>query len=849
MPTQMLDNNGAHDPHASLRRQGAWPSGTWCRAHRRGLRAVCMAVGVLVGNQRTLSGQSPAVPLTLRYAAPAGHFEESLPLGNGRMGAAVFGGARTEHVVLNDITLWSGRPVNRSKIPDVANRMPAVRDALKAGAYARADSLQRGLQGAYSESYAPLGDLHLTMLHGPETSQYERTLSLDSALATVRYSSNGVQFVRRSWVSYPDQVMVLSLSASRLRALSFRVGLSSQLRHSVVTTADTLVMLGEAPVHAEPSYRGAMRNAIVYDPGKGTRFAVRVQVVETDGVITGTGALLEVANASRATLLVSVATSFNGFDREPGTDGRDEVAISRAQLTAAAATNADSLLARHHRDVSTLFGRVSLQLGDDPTPAATTDQRLRRYASGAPDPYLEALYFQYGRYLLISSSRTDGVPANLQGLWNPHLRPPWSSNYTVNINLPMNYWPAEVAALPELHQPLLGFIARLAETGRTTAQRYWRARGWSVAHNSDIWAMSNPVGDFGEGDPEWANWPLGGVWLATHLWEHYAFTQDRAYLERQAYPLMVGAAQFAVDLLIEGPDGTLITSPSTSPENRYRTPAGYVGATSIATTADLAMIRELLTQVIAAAMVLRRDQPLRDTLQSVLRRLTPYKVGANGALQEWYHDWADADPQHRHQSHLFAVYPGTQITPQRTPALAAAARRTLDIKGDRSTGWSQAWRINLWARLGDGARAYALYRELLRLVDPNAPTGTGPGGGTYPNLFDAHPPFQIDGNFGGAAGVAEMLLQSHDGVVRVLPALPPQWPAGEARGLRARGGYTVDIRWRDGKAESVTVRASVAGPVRLAIGGRERRIDLAKGEVRTLRDFSESPATRRTPRD
>ena len=449
------------------------------------------------------------------------------------------------------------------------------------------------------------------------------------------------------------------------------------------------------------------------------------------------------------------------------------------------------------------------------------------------DKNLEILYFNFGRYLLISSSRTLGVPANLQGLWNHYLSPPWSSNYTMNINLEENYWLAENTNLSELHLPLLSFIKNLSVTGKVTANTFYGVdKGWAVAHNSDIWAMTNPVGQFGKEEPMWACWPMAGAWLSTHIWEHYSFTQNKEFLEKEGYPLMKGAAEFCMNWLVKDKNGFYITSPSTSPENQYITPNGFVGATAYGGTADLAMIRECFYKTIKAAKILNIDEDFVQQLESYLQKLYPYQIGKKGNLQEWYFDWEDKDPKHRHQSHLFGLFPGNHITPDKTPEFAKASKTTLEIKGDETTGWSKGWRINLWARLWEGNRAYKMYRELLRYVDPDNKKTENPrrGGGTYPNLLDAHPPFQIDGNFGGTAAVAEMLLQSDEKEIRLLPALPDAWSRGSVKGLCARGGFEISMTWRDKKLQKLTILSKNGGETTLINGEKSKKIALKKGK-------------------
>ena len=733
-------------------------------------------------------------PLTLHYDQPATYFEEALPLGNGRLGAMVYGGTVRERISLNDITLWTGEPEHPSE-EDRTPVLEQVRSALAAENYRRADKLQRGLQGHYSQNYQPLGNLWLDF-PSDSISDYQRELNISDASARVSYRRNGQAFTEEYFVSAPDSALVIRISSEA--PIEARIGLESLLPVEISATDGELCADGYAAYHSYPAYVKVPRH-FLYDPERGIHFRTVVRCPQA----TAEDRALTLSGVQEALLVITNQTSFNGFDALPDRAYR---ASSLRQAEAAVKQGWEQLKKNHISDYRTYFDRVQLSLGQTPDSIKVlpTDQQLLRYADGEANPELEALYFQYGRYLLIASSRTPGVPANLQGLWNESIKPPWSSNYTTNINLEENYWAAETTALPEMHESLLGFLHQTAVNGEATAHDYYGAGGWCLGHNSDIWAMTCPVG-MGEGDPCWANWNMGGAWLATHLWEHWLFTRDRAALERD-YPVLKGAAVFCMDFLVEK-DGELITSPSTSPENQYVTPRGYVGETAYGTTADLAIIRECLTDAMEAALVLG-DDGFACQVKEVLPRLRGYHIGAKGNLQEWYYDWADDDPHHRHQSHLIGVYPGHQIAAG-TP-LGAAALKTLEERGFKTTGWSCGWRVNLYARLGDGENAYRMYRRLLRYVSPDRYKGRDArrGGGTYPNLLDAHSPFQIDGNFGGCAGVAEMLLQSTPEGITPLPALPSAWPEGYIKGLRTRTGQCVDLSWKDGQVTEFNVYPS-----------------------------------------
>lgn len=807
---------------------------------------------------------------TLHYDRPAAYFEEALPIGNGTMGGMVYGGAECDRISLNDITLWTGEPCNMKVYsPDAHKTIPAIREALRKGDYREADRLQREVQGHFSQNYQPLGQLTIEQLDTTEAvSQYRRWLDIGNATAHTVYHRGQYQYATEYFASHPDSGLVIRLTTDNPRGIHVRLSMDCQLRHVKSASEGGVMMVdGYAGYASLPSYYDA-KEKFAYDPNRGIHFRTKMQVAATN--MRAEGDCVVVDGSREVTLYVVSATSFNGYDKDPVREGRHYKQLADARLRRLVAVPYQQLLNRHMNDYKSIYNRVKLTLaplsspqGGKNHPDGNTspfgedgrglDEVLREYVDESLfNPELEALYFQYGRYLLISCSRTPNVPANLQGLWNESILPPWSCNYTSNINVEENYWAAETANLPEMHQSLFTYMKELQGSGELTAKAYYGVdRGWCLAHNTDIWAMTCPVG-LHTGDPMWANWNMGGAWVSTHIWEHYTFSLDKDFL-KEYYPVLKGAAEFCLGWLVNADDlqpatygnasaGQLITAPSTSPENVFVTDKGYHGRTCYGGFADLAMIRECLTDARNAALVLQEDPEFVAEAEEALSRLHPYKIGKKGNLQEWFYDWEDEDPHHRHQSHLFGIYPGHSIDDgvNTKEAIYRAASKTLELKGDMTTGWSTGWRVNLYARLHDAKNAYHIYRKLLSYVSPDGYKGKDArrGGGTYPNLLDAHSPFQIDGNFGGCAGVVEMLMQSEFVLdkkgtaaveVELLPALPDNWKEGAVSGIRARGGITVDMTWQGGRVTALTLTALKACRVQLLMNGVKKSVKLKKG--------------------
>ena len=744
-------------------------------------------------------GRQESGGLRLWYRQPAHEWTEALPVGNGRLGAMVFGGVARERLQLNEDTLYAGGPYDPSN-PEALLALPQVRALINAGRYSEAQELAHQKMMARPmrmPSYQTVGDLMLSFAPSSFAQEYRRELDLDTALASVSYRQDGVTFRRELFVSALDQVLVMRISADRPAAVSLQASFETPMPGAVTAADDTLVLGG-----SNTSQEGLPA---------ALRYEARVRILPQGGTLRARDGEIAVQGADSVLVLVAIATNYRRFDDVGG----DPAAITRAQIAAAAAKSHGVLFAAHAGDHQRLFRRVSLDLGSTAASEQPTDARIRDSQTGA-DPQLAALYFQYARYLLISCSRPGTQPANLQGLWNDKLSAPWGSKYTININTEMNYWPAECANLAECVQPLVAMVGDLAITGARTARVNYGARGWVAHHNTDVWRATAPIDA-----ARYGMWPTGGAWLCKHLWDHYDYGRDRAFLE-SVYPLLKGAAEFFLDTLVADSSGRfLVTSPSMSPENLHPHGAAVCAGPAM----DSQILRDLFGNCMQAAQILGRDRDFRAACASARERLPPDRIGKAGQLQEWLDDWDMEAPErdHRHVSHLYALFPSEQINLRRTPELARAARRSLELRGDLSTGWAIAWRINLWARLREAEHTHGVLKLLL---DPSR---------TYPNMFDAHPPFQIDGNFGGANGIVEMLMQCIDGEIELLPALPRAWPSGSVRGLRARGGFEVDIAWRDGQLLNAQLRGVPGGEARVRYRNALHRVRVAAGRRVPLR--------------
>lgn len=817
---------------------------------------VQLAGGVAIATRLHAESATPEMdaPLRLWYNRPAADWDEAIPIGSGRLGAMIFGGVENELLQLNEDTLYSEEPGQGDLPLDVQPKFAQVEDLLRSGQYAEAsDVITKNWTGRSWPCYQPMADLKIQFSGHAANKDYMRELDLSNAVSRVRYTVEGIAYTRQYFASFPDRVIVARFQASRPGALSFRALLRSEHPTAKVTTIGNagLVLHGQAPgialrrtlewvekrgeqwkypeIWDRDGKRRPYAKQVLYGDevgGRGMFFETHLRVI-TDGNVVTADDELEIHGAKEAVLILSAATSYNGSQKSPSREGIDPSIAAKKDLVAAAGKSFKVLRARHLQDYHVLFQRAALHLGSSgAAEKLPTDERITRFDEGK-DPTFAALYLQFSRYLTISGSRAGTQPLNLQGLWNREVIPPWASGYTTNINLEMNYWPVDTLNLSDCFEPLERLIAEASVTGAATARSMYHRKGWVLHHNTTLWRGTQPV----DNNAMPAFWNMGAGWLCEHLWEHYLFTRDRAFLER-SYPVMKSAAEFLSDWLVQDKSGRLVTAAGISPENRFKYVAsdGQVKTAGVCMgpTMDIAITRQVFRNCITAATELGRDVEFCGNLQQKMDQLLPYQIGKAGQLQEWPVDFEETQKNHRHVSHLYGLYPDHQINAE-TPQLMAAAKRSLDLRGDEGTGWSRAWKICLWARLQDGNHAYRLVEQLFQPA--KSKDASSERGGLMPNMFCSCPPMQIDGNFGGAAGITEMLLQSQRDSVHLLPALPDAWPDGSFRGFRTRAGCEVSASWANGKLVSASIRSDHGGKVEVLYSGKRQVFQLKPGET------------------
>jgi len=758
----------------------------------------------------------------LWYNKPARSWTEALPIGNGSLGAMVFGKMDEETIDLNLDTLWSGRPYESQSIPDAKETHKKAQALALEGKYKEAEDLleEKLLYERNGQTYLPLGRFRMQYENLQGMKDYRRELDLETAVHRTKarfLNKNGMFCVEtKAFVSNPAGCLVLSVQSED--KISLTLSLDSQLAHSVKTENGLLLMDGKCP-----GIMNSDRNGFLDENGMSFRAAVCAQ---SDGYLKAVGGRILIENAKNILIALSAEDSFNGFNKDPQTEGKEYENAPVQRVMNALEKGADALYKEHVKDYSAFYSRMEINIGETEAGAFPTDQRLLNHNAGAWDPSLYTLLFNYARYLTISASRPGTQCMNLQGIWNDKLFAPWCSNYTVNINTEMNYWPVLAANLYECHEPLISFIRELSVTGREAARELYGAGGWTAHHNSDLWRQAFPA----KGLAQWGFWYNGGAWLSRHLFDHYLYTMDESFLRETAYPVIRGCAEFYMDMLIENGDGTLILAPSTSPENRYILPDGRDTGVSRTTAMTMSIARETLENTVCAAKILNTEDEFTNACEKALSRLYPLRIGKDGRLMEWYDEMPDFEVHHRHVSHLYALHPAHEITPEKTPELADACKKTLEVRGDDGTGWSLGWKINFWARLRDGNHALKLLDRQLRFVPSSGEVNFPGGGGTYLNLFAAHPPFQIVGNFGAASGILEMLICPRLGEIRLLPALPDKWARGYARGLKAPGNVEIDMKWKNGKVTYAKLVSPVGGRFTLIANGTAEEIELAPGK-------------------